>query len=169
MHSEGLAGKTETFVRYGLTPRLEVGFGYLWKQGIVRPLGTYTLVTETVQRPAWTVGLLTDSLGGGRTGVFTTAARDIEKGTSLPLSLYVGVAKVSNEGNFTRFLTGTNVRLGRAMNFSMQFDGRYVNLGLTAQVGRIGSVPVRLGVVGARGSRLGPLASALFPLERKHP
>ena len=163
MHSEGLAGKTETFVRAGITPRLELGFGYLWKQSIVRPLATYALVTETQERPAWTLGLLTDSLGGGRSGVFTTVAKDLHQATGLPLSLYVGAARVSNEDH-TRFLTGTNVRLGRSANFSAQFDGRYVNLGLTAEVGKLGSLPIRLGIVAARGSRLGPLAATSFPL-----
>lgn len=169
MYSDGLAGKTETFVRYGITPRLEVGFGYLWKQGITRPLGTYTVLTETPRRPAWTAGLLTDSLGGGRTGVFTTAAKDLQADTGLPLSLYAGVAKVSNEGGFTRLLLGTNVRIGRGVNFSVQFDGRYVNLGLVGQVGKVGDIPIRVGVVGAKGSRFGPLVSAMIPLDRSHP
>lgn len=46
MHSERLAGKTKTFLRYGATHRLEIGFGYLWEQDVVRPLASYTLVTE---------------------------------------------------------------------------------------------------------------------------
>jgi hypothetical protein len=163
MHSEGLAGKTETFVRYGVTPRLELGFGYLWKQKIVRPLGTYTIVTETTERPAWTVGLLTDSLGSGRTGVFTSVTKDIQKKTGLPLSLYVGLARVSNEDG-TRFLTGTSVRLGHSVIASAQYDGHYVNLGLTAQVGKVGSIPIRFGIVAAKGNQIGPLVATIFPL-----
>ncbi|MDX1931747.1 MAG: hypothetical protein SFU56_04005 [Capsulimonadales bacterium] len=164
MHSDGLAGKTETFVRYGVTPRLEVGFGYLWKQSIVRPLATYTLLPETAARPAWTTGVLTDSLGGGRSGLFTTLAKDIEENTRLPLSLYIGTAVVSNERDRWRFLTGANVRVARGLNLSAQFDGRYVNLGLVGQVGTVGGVPIRLGIVAARGNKIGPLAAASFPL-----
>ena len=162
MQSEALAGKTETFLRYGVSPRLELGVGYLWKQKIARPLGTYALVTETEARPAWTVGLLTDSLGGGRTGIFTSVAKDIEQRYGVPLSLYVGVARVSNE-DYTRFLTGTNVRLTNKLNLSFQFDGRYVNLGLVGQVGMAGGVPIRLGIVAAKGET-GPLVAALVPL-----
>ena len=163
MHSEGLAGKTETFVRLGITSRLEMGFGYLWKQGIVRPLGTYTLVTETEERPAWTVGLLTDSLGGGRTGVFTSVARDIEERSGVPMSLYVGLARVSNEEH-TRLLAGANYRLTKRLNLSAQFDGRHVNLGLVGQAGMIGGVPIRIGIVAAKGGKIGPLAAVALPL-----
>ena len=158
MHSEGLAGKTETFVRYGVTERLEMGFGYLWKQGIARPLATYTLVSETRERPALTAGLLLDSLGGGRQGVFTSVAKDIEAATGIPASLYTGLARISNE-NKTRLLLGTNVRLGRGLNASAQYDGRYVNLGLVGQVGSVGGLPIRLGVVAARGDKIVPLVA----------
>jgi hypothetical protein len=163
MYSDGLAGKTETFLRYGVSPRLELGFGYLWKQGIARPLGTYTLVTENDARPAWTVGVLTDSLGGGRSGVFTSVAKDIQKRTGVPASLYVGAARVSNEGT-TRFLMGANFRLRNRGNLSAQFDGRYVNLGVVGQVGTVRGIPIRFGIVAARGNKIGPLVAATVPL-----
>ncbi len=163
MHSEGLAGKTETFVRYGLTGRLEVGFGYLWKQNIIRPLATYTLMPETRERPALTAGLLLDSLGGGRQGVFATVAKDIERTTGVPLSLYVGAARISNEKKL-RPLVGGNARLTRRLNASAQFDGRYVNLGLVANVGTVGGLPVRLGIVAARGDQIGPLVTTSVPV-----
>lgn len=133
------------------------------KQSIARPLGTYALVPETAERPAWTVGLFTDSLGGGRTGVFTSVAKDIQNTPGVPMSLYVGSARVSNE-NRTRFLTGASYQLAHRVNLSAQFDGRYVNLGLVGQVGTIGGVPVRLGIVAARGNQLGLLAATVVPL-----
>ena len=52
MTSDGLAGKTEAFFRVGVTPRLELGFGYLAKQQTLRPLANYTFLTETAKRPA---------------------------------------------------------------------------------------------------------------------
>ena len=163
MHSPGLAGQTETFVRFGVTPRLELGFGYLWKQGIARPLATYNLVPETATRPALTAGLLMDSLGGGRQGVFASLAKNIEASTGVPASLYVGAAKISNERG-TRFIAGTNVRLSRNLNASAQFDGRYVNVGLNTQIGTVGGLPVRFGLVAARGDQVGPLVSTVVPL-----
>lgn len=110
MHSDGLAGKTETFVRYGVTPRLEIGVGYLWKQSVARPLATYTFLRETPTRPALTGGLLLDSLGGGRQGVFASVAKDLQRSTGVPLSVYVGAAQVSNERKL-RALAGGNLRL----------------------------------------------------------
>ena len=46
MHSKGLAGETEIFARYGVSDRLELGLGFLKKQGIVRPLVSYVLSPE---------------------------------------------------------------------------------------------------------------------------
>lgn len=162
MHSEGLAGRTETFLRYGITPRLEVGFGYLAKQGIARPLASYTFVTEKAARPSLTAGLLYDSLGGGRQGVFVSVAKNLRG--SLPASLYIGGAQITNE-NRPRLIAGGNVALTRWLNASVQFDGRYPNLGVTANVGSVGGVPVRFGIVAARGDKFGPLLATDIPLD----
>lgn len=72
MHSKGLAGETEIFARYGVTDRLELGFGYLRKQDIVRPLVSPVLVRETRTRPSFTTGAMEDSLEDGRQMVFLT-------------------------------------------------------------------------------------------------
>jgi len=163
MHSEGLAGRTETFLRYGVTPRLEAGFGYLQKQGIARPLLSYTLVPENEARPSLTGGLMYDSLGGGRQGLFVSLAKNVRGW--LPLSLYIGGAQITNE-NRPRLIAGGNVTLTRWLNASVQFDGKYPNVGMTAHVGSVGGVPLRFGIVAARGDKFGPLLAADFPAGR---
>jgi hypothetical protein len=166
MHSEGLAGKTETFVRYGLTQRLEAGFGYLWKQGIVRPLASYTLVTEKGHRPSLTGGLMYDSLGGGRQGVFISVAKGFARTPlGVPASLYVGGAKISGESG-ARFIAGLNVPLNERVTASVQYDGRYPNFGVTAHVATVGGAPIRLGVVAAEGDKFGLLIATSIPLGR---
>ena len=166
MHSEGLAGKTETFVRYGVSERMELGFGYLWKQDIVRPLASYTVMKEKGDRPSLTTGLMFDSLGGGRQGVFATFEKSFRAGTERTGSLYVGGAVISNEDR-ARLLAGLHVPLGRVFSASVQFDGKYANLGLTAAAGRIGGAPVHLGIVAARGREFGPLIATHLPLSRR--
>ena len=163
MHSEGLAGRTETFVRYGISPRLEAGFGYLAKQEIARPLVSYTLVTESPARPSLTTGLMYDSLGGGRQGVFMSVAKNLRG--RLPASLYIGGAQITNE-NGPRLIAGGNVALTRWLNASVQFDGKYPNVGVTANVGSVGGVPVRFGIVAARGDKFGPLIATDIPIAR---
>ena len=164
MHSEGLAGKTETFARYGFTRRFEAGFGYLWKQGIVRPLAGYTLVTEKAPRPALTGGLMYDSLGGGRQGAFLSLSRGFEKTPlGVPVSLYAGGARISGEGG-VRFIAGFNVPVTGWLTASLQYDGRYPNFGVTARVGSIHGSDVRLGVVAAEGDKPGPIIAVAIPL-----
>jgi hypothetical protein len=163
MSSKGLAGVTETFVRYGVTPRLELGFGYLWRQGYVRPLTSYSLIPETAAQPSLTVGLMTDSLGGGREGGFISLAKDFGARYGVPASFYIGGAQISSEDGL-RFLAGLKVRLPGSLIASAQFDGRFVHLGATVAVGRINGAPVRLGIVAARGDRLGPLIAINLPL-----
>lgn len=165
MHSEGLAGVTETFLRYGVNERLEVGFGYLWKQDVVRPLASYTLLTEKEKRPSVTAGQMFDSLGGGRQGVFATTEKSFEVRPGLRGSIYVGGAKISNEDR-AGFIAGLNVPLTDAITTSVQYDGKYANLGLTARVGSIRGVPVRLGIVAAKARHFGPLIATDIPLSR---
>ncbi|WP_309717842.1 hypothetical protein [Armatimonas sp.] len=161
MHSEGLAGKTETFLRYGVTPRLAVGFGYLHKQGYVRPLLSYTLTPETPKIPSTTLGLMTDSLGGGRQGAFMTFGKALP---GLPASVYIGPAKITGEPRF-RLLAGINGRIGKNFSASVQLDGRYANVGLVSTVGQVSGIPLRLGIVAAHGNRFGPLAAWNIPLK----
>jgi hypothetical protein len=163
MSSKGLAGETETFLRYGVNDRLEVGFGYLWRPKVVRPIGSYTLVPETDRRPSLTAGIMFDSLGGGRQGAYVSIAKDLYKPYGIPASVYVGGAKITNEDG-GRFIAGLNVYVTNWLSTSVQFDGRYPHLGVTARVGSIGQAPVRLGLVAARGDRLGPLLAINFPL-----
>lgn len=167
MHSEGLAGKTETFARYGVTRRFEAGFGYLWKQGIVRPLASYALLTEKHHRPSLTGGLMYDSLGGGRQGLFLSVAKGFkETPLGVPVNLYVGGAKISGESG-GRFIAGFNVPVNRWLTASMQYDGKYPNLGVTARVATIGGAPIRVGVVAAEGDKFGPIIAASIPLGRR--
>jgi hypothetical protein len=165
MYSKGLAGETETFLRYGATPRLAVGAGFLHKQGIVRPLLSYTLVPEAAARPSLTAGLMYDALGGGRQGVFVSAAKDLQGWTGVPASLYVGTARISNERRF-RLLGGANFRVSPRLNASVQFDGRYANVGVTARIGSVNGVPFRIGIVAAKGDRFGPLIASDIPIRR---
>lgn len=165
MHSDGLAGRTETFLRYGVTSRLAVGAGFLHKQNIIRPLVSYTLVTETASRPSLTLGLMYDALGGGRQGGFVSVGKDMHRALGIPSSVYLGTARISNEKRF-RLLAGANVALSRSVNASVQYDGRYANLGLTALAGQVGGIPLRVGIVAARGNRVGPLLAADIPLGR---
>lgn len=165
MSSRGLAGETETFVRYGINSRLEVGFGYLWRPHVIRPLASYTLIPEAEKRPSLTAGLMFDALGGGRQGGYLIAAKDLQSSLKIPASLYIGSARISNEDNL-RFLAGTSFRLTSWLTASLQYEGRYVNFGLTARVGSIGRSPVSLGVVAARGTEWGPLLAISMPIGR---
>ncbi len=170
MHSEGLAGETETFVRYGVSRRLEMGFGYLWKQGIVRPLASYLFVTEEKSRPALTGGLMYDSLGGGRQGVFVSASKGFRKTPlGVPLSLYLGGTQISGEDH-PRLIAGLSVPVNRWLTASVQYDGKHPHLGLTAKVGSIRGSDLRVGVVAAEGDKIGPIIAVGLPLgprERK--
>ena len=167
MHSKGLAGETETFVRYGVTRRFEAGFGYLWKQGIVGPLASYAFVEEKKARPSLTGGLMYDSLGGGRQGVFLSLARGFqETPLGVPVNLYVGGAKISGESG-ARFIAGFNVPINRWLTASMQYDGKSPNFGVTAKVATLGGAPVRIGIVAAEGDRFGPIIATSIPLGRR--
>jgi len=167
MHSEALAGKTETFVRYGVSRRLELGFGYLWKQSVVRPLASYQFVTEHKSRPALTGGLMFDSLGGGRQGTFLSVSKGFKRTPlGVPASLYIGGAKITGEDG-GRFIAGLNVPVNDWLIASVQYDGRYPHLGLTARVGTIHGAPVRLGVVAAKGTEVGPIIAVGIPLGRR--
>jgi len=169
MHSEGLAGKTETFVRYGVTRRFEAGFGYLWKQQITRPLASYALLEEKQDRPSLTGGLMYDSLGGGRQGVFLSLAKGFrDTPLGVPVSLYLGAAKVSGESG-GRIIGGFNVPVNRWLTASMQYDGRYPNFGLIAKVATVGGAPIRLGIVAAEGDKFGPIIATSIPLGRRSP
>jgi hypothetical protein len=165
MHSPRLAGKTETFLRYGATPRLEVGFGYLWRQNVVRPLASYTLLPERRYRPALTGGLFFDALGGGREAVFVTTSKDLRLPLRVPVSVYLGGAQVTNEGS-PRLLAGGRVAVIRGLNASLQYDGKRTHLGLSGLVGRVGGRPVYLGLILTGGSALGPLGAMDFDLTR---
>lgn len=167
MYSQGLAGRTETFVRYGFTRRFEAGFGYLWKQDIVRPLASYAFLEEKKDRPSLTGGLMYDSLGGGRQGVFLSLAKGFqETPLGVPINLYVGGARISGESG-TRFIAGFNVPINQWLTASMQYDGRYPNIGVTAKVATIGGAPVRVGVVAAEGDKFGPIIATSIPLGRR--
>ncbi len=165
MHSNRLAGETETFVRYGVTERLEVGFGYLWKQSVVRPLTSYTFVMEKSDRPALTGGLFFDSLGGGRSAVFLSAAKSLQKPLGVPASVYLGGARISNEDDL-RVIWGGNVALNKWLNASVQHDGRAGHYGFVAKVGSVNGLPLRFGLVLSRGkfSALGPITAMEFDL-----
>ena len=169
MHSEALAGKTETFVRYGVSRRLELGFGYLWEPDIVRPLASYLFVTEEKSRPALTGGLMYDSLGGGRQGGFVSASKSFASTPlGVPVNLYVGGAQISREDD-PRFIAGLNVPVNRWLTASVQFDGKHPHLGVTGKVGSIRGSDIRLGVVLSEGDKLGPIIAVGIPLgRRKH-
>jgi hypothetical protein len=158
MHSERLAGKTETFLRYGATRRLEIGLGYLWEQGIVRPLASYALLTERGSRPAVTGGLFFDALGGGREAVFVSASKSLRALIGRPSSGYLGLARISSEDNL-RVIAGTSVLVGRQLNASVQYDGKFVHLGLTRRIGSVGETPVFLGLVVTGNDAIGPLVA----------
>ncbi|MCC6403544.1 MAG: hypothetical protein IT207_05995 [Fimbriimonadaceae bacterium] len=99
MHSKGLAGETEIFVRYGVTDRLELGLGYLRKQNIVRPLVSYVLVPETAARPSLTTGAMIDALEDGRQMVFLTVGKSFPTKLGVPVNVYGGVARVTTTGD----------------------------------------------------------------------
>lgn len=159
MHSPRLAGKTETFLRYGLSSRLEVGVGYLWHQGDIRPLASYTLLQERGRRPALTGGIFFDALGGGREAFFLTSSKDLRSWVSVPVSVYVGVGKITNEDRL-RFLIGGRLVVVPGLNASLHYDGKRSNIGLTGLVGRVRGTPVYLGLVLTGGSALGPIAAS---------
>lgn len=152
-------------MRYGVNSRLEVGFGYLWRPNVIRPIASYTLIPEAEKRPSLTAGLMFDALGGGRQGGYLLTAKDVQKWLKVPSNLYIGGAKISNEDNL-RFLAGISVRLAPWLVTSLQYEGKYLNFGLTARVGSIGRAPVSLGVVAARGTQWGPLLAISMPLGR---
>lgn len=166
MHSKGLAGETEIFVRYGVTERLELGLGYLNKQRIVRPLASYVLVPETQSMPSLTTGAMVDALEDGRQMLFLTAGKRFPTKHGVPVNAYAGIAQVTTRSE-TRFIGGLLVPLAKGLNASVQFDGRYANVGLTARVGTIGGVPIYFGIVAAKGDRFGPLIATTFPLNRR--
>ncbi|MCC6403545.1 MAG: hypothetical protein IT207_06000 [Fimbriimonadaceae bacterium] len=56
--------------------------------------------------------------------------------------------------------------IARGLNASVQYDGKYANLGLVARVGSIKGAPVYFGIVAAQGDRFGPLIATSFPIGR---
>lgn len=166
MHSKGLAGETEIFVRYGVTDRLELGLGYLRKQDIVRPLVSYVLVPETADRPSLTTGAMIDALEEGRQMVFLSTGKSFPTKLGMPVNIYAGIAQITTRSE-TRFIGGILVPVARGLNASVQFDGRYANVGLTARVGTVGGAPVYFGIVAAKGNRFGPLVATSFPLSSR--
>ncbi|MGI8925004.1 MAG: hypothetical protein ACR2HJ_13425 [Fimbriimonadales bacterium] len=165
MHSEGLAGKTEIFLRYGVDERLEVGMGYLKKQEIVRPLISYVLSPEKRGRPSLATGAMVDSLEDGRQMVFLTAGKSFPTKLGVPVNVYAGIAQVTTRSE-TRFIGGVVAPLAKGLNASVQFDGRYANVALIAHVGTVSGARVYLGIAAARGDRFGPLFAASLPTKR---
>ena len=110
-----------------------------------------------------------DSLGGGRQGAFVSLSKDLQNSHfvaahRLPVRVYLGAAQITNE-NRPRLLGGVNVRLGRGVNASLQYDGRYANLGVTTEIGRVQGAPIRFGLVAAGGNQVGPLIASSFPVK----
>lgn len=164
-HAERLPIKDQTFLRYGVTDRLEVGIGYLWDKQVVRPLANYTLITERTKRPSLTVGAMVDSLQGGRQGYFLSLGKDLKKALGTPASLYVGGAKVSRE-NSLRFIAGANVHLTRWLNGSVQYDGKDLHFGLSFKVATVSGQPVRFSLLAVGGDSLGVLGATRFAVGR---
>ena len=164
MSSKALAGETETFVRYGVTDRLELGFGYLWRPKVIRPLASYTFVKETKDTPSLAAGLMFDSLGGGRQGVFVSAGKNLIDKLQIPATASVGAAMVTNEDR-PRLIAGMNYFISRRLTASAQFDGKYSHLGLIASAGKLGNAPLRFGMVYSKNRYFGPLVAVNFPLE----
>lgn len=162
MHSEGLAGKTEIFVRYGVTERLELGLGYLDKQKIVRPLLSYILSPEKMDLPSLTAGAMVDSLEDGRQMVFLSAGKSFRQPNGTFISGYAGLARVTTTSE-NRFIGGVVCPLARRLNASLQFDGKFLNPGLTYHVATIHGSRVHFGIVAARGDRYGPLIAVSIP------
>lgn len=166
MTSKGLAGETEVFARYGVTDRFELGIGYLKKQDIVRPLASYVLVFETPQRPSLTAGMMVDSLEDGRQMVFLSAGKAFPIGNGLAISGYAGIAQVTTRAE-TRFIGGVVFPLKKGLNFSLQYDGKFLNPGLVAHVGDWNGARVHVGIVAARGERYGLLVAIGMPLGKR--
>ena len=163
MSSKALAGETETFVRYGVTDRLELGFGYLWRPRVIRPLASYTFVKETKETPSLAVGLMFDSLGGGRQGIFVATGKNLNDQLKIPATAYVGGAAITNEDR-PRLIAGVNYFINRGLTASAQFDGKYSHLGLTASAGKLGIAPLRVGIVYSKNRYFGPLIAMTLPL-----
>ena len=75
---------------------------------------------------------------------------------------YLGTARISNEDD-ARFIAGLNLPLTSTLTASVQYDGHYSNIGVTARIATIGGAPLRAGIVGAKG-RFGPLVAVRAPL-----
>jgi hypothetical protein len=144
---------------------LEVGFGYLWKPRVVRPIASYALIPEGQKQPSLTLGLMYDSLGGGRQGAFLNLGKDLTRIPGALLSGYIGAGKMFNERGI-RFLAGANRPLTSWLGASLQFDGRYANVGVTSRIGSIAGSPVQFGIVAAKATRFGPLVAVNHPIFR---
>ena len=162
MHSEGLAGKTEIFARYGVTERLELGLGYLDKQKIVRPLISYVLSPEKMDRPSITAGAMVDSLEDGRQMVFLSAGKAFKQPNGTFITGYAGIARVTTTSE-NRFIGGVVCPIAPRLNASLQFDGKFLNPGLTYQVAIVNGTRIHFGIVAARGDRYGPLVAIAIP------
>src|SRR5687768_6865418 len=156
MSSRALAGETETFARYGVTDRPELGFGYLWRPKVIRPLASYTFVKETKETPSLAAGLMFDSLGGGRQGLFVSSGKNLNDKFKIPATAYLGAAMVTNEDR-PRLIGGVNYFLNRGLTASAQFDGKYSHLGLIASAGELGKAPLRVGLIYSKNRYFGPL------------
>lgn len=81
------------------------------------------------------------------------------------MNIYAGIAQVTTRSE-TRFIGRILVPLAKGLTASVQFDGRYANVGLTARVGTVGGAHVYFGIVAARGNRFGRLIATSFPVNR---
>lgn len=163
--AEKLPIKNQTFLRYEVTDRLELGIGYLWDKQVVRPLANYTLMTERTKRLSLTVGAMVDSLQGGRQGYFLSLGKNLTKALGTPGSLYIGGAKVSNE-NSLRFIGGANVHLTRRVNVSAQCDGKDLHFGVTLKIATINGQPGCFSLLAVGGDSLGVLGAMQFAVRR---
>ncbi len=159
LHAESLRFSDQTFVQYGVTDRLQLGFGYLWQRGGVwRPLANYALVTERRDRPSFTAGLMHDSLQGGREGYFLSVGKSLPKALPAPLSVYAGAAKITREARY-RFVAGGNLRVARGVNLSVQYNGVDPTYGVGVRLGTIKQMPVSFSLLVVNGNTFGSEAT----------
>lgn len=167
LHADKLKFPDQTFVQYGLTNRLQLGFGYLWpfgsaqgKQngGVWRPLANYAVVTETRSRPSLTAGLLYDSLQGGRDGFSLSAGKSLPKALPRPLSIYAGAAKITSERRW-RFVAGGNLKLAQWVTLSVQYNGLAPTYGVSVKVATVKQLPVSFSLLAVNGDSFGTVSA----------
>jgi hypothetical protein len=112
-----------TTLVYRVHPRVHIGVEYNPKVGEVHPLLTLIPVTETRNRPAIILGISSDRIGTpSGTSFYTTASKDLENWTGLPIAPYGGVVYGTHEGRF-RAIGGLNIRVRPKLTSLIQFDG----------------------------------------------